>query len=45
MRFGGLASDPVEDGIAPDAELDGAEDLSLDAANQNDADGPLSQAA
>jgi len=45
MRFGGNASDPVEDGIAPDAELDGAEDLSLDAANQNDADGPFSQAA
>lgn len=45
MRFGDLASDPVGDGIAPDAELDGAEDLPLDAANQNDADGPFSQAA
>jgi hypothetical protein len=28
MRFDGVAGDPVEDGIAPDAELDGAEDLS-----------------
>jgi ParB family chromosome partitioning protein len=45
MRFGGVSGDPVGDGIAPDAELDGAEDLPLDAANQNDADGPLSQAA
>jgi ParB family chromosome partitioning protein len=34
----------VGDGIAPDAELC-AEDLPLDAANQNDADVPLSQAA
>ncbi|KUR75200.1 ParB/RepB/Spo0J family partition protein [Novosphingobium sp. Fuku2-ISO-50] len=45
MRFGGVAGDPVEGGIAPDSELDAPEDLPLDAANQNDADGPLSQAA
>ena len=45
MRFGDLASDPVGDGIAPEAELDAPEDLPLDAANQNDADGPLSQVA
>ena len=45
MRFGGLVDDLVGDGMAPDAEFDGAEDLPLDAANQNDADSPLSQVA
>lgn len=45
MRFDGDPGDPVEDGIDPEAEHDGSEDLPLDAANQNDTDGRLSQAA
>jgi ParB family chromosome partitioning protein len=45
MRFDGVATIPVGDGIAVDDGHEVAEDLPLDAANQNDADGPLSQAA
>ncbi|MDE2172302.1 MAG: plasmid stabilization protein, partial [Sphingomonadales bacterium] len=45
MRFGGVAGDPVEGGLAVDDQHEDAGDVSLDAANQNDADGPLSQVA
>jgi ParB family chromosome partitioning protein len=45
MRFDGVAGDPVEGGLANDDVAEDAEDLPLDAANQNDADDPLSQAA
>jgi ParB family chromosome partitioning protein len=44
MRFDGVAGDLVDSGMAPTTYED-AEDLPLDAANQNDADDPLSQAA
>jgi ParB family chromosome partitioning protein len=45
MRFDGVAGDPVKGGLANDDVAEDAEDLPLDAANQNHADDPLSQAA
>jgi ParB family chromosome partitioning protein len=45
MRFDGVATSPSEDGMTVDDGHEVAEDLPLDAANQNDADDPLSQAA
>jgi len=45
MRFDGVAVDLIDSGMALDDAYDDAGDLPLDAANQNDADDPLSQAA
>ncbi len=45
MRFDGIDDDLPEGGLAADGEHDGTASLPLDAANQNDAGGPLSQAA
>ncbi|EGD57557.1 putative plasmid stabilization protein [Novosphingobium nitrogenifigens DSM 19370] len=45
MRFDGIAGALAEGGLALDDGYEEADDLPLDAANQNDADDPLSQAA
>ena len=45
MRFDGMAGDPAAGGSPVDDVAEHAEDVPLDAANQNDADDPLSQAA
>ena len=45
MRFDGVAGDLIDSGMALDAGYEEVENLLLDAANQNDADDPLSQAA
>jgi len=45
MRFNGMAGDLIDSGMALDDGYEDAGDVPLDAANQNDADDPLSQAA
>jgi len=45
MRFDGVAGDLIDSGIALDDGYEDAGDMPLDAANQNDVDDPLNQAA
>ncbi|RVU04612.1 ParB/RepB/Spo0J family partition protein [Novosphingobium umbonatum] len=45
MRFDGVAGDLIDSGMALDDRNEDAGDVPLDAANQNDADDPLGQAA
>lgn len=45
MRFDGIAGDLIDSGIALDDGYEDAGDVPLDAANQNDVDDPLNQAA
>lgn len=45
MRFDGVAGDLSDSGIALDDRYEDAGDVPLDAANQNDVDDPLNQAA
>lgn len=45
MRFDGVAGDLIDSGMALDDGYEDAGDVPLDAANQNDADDPLNQAA
>ncbi|NBC37206.1 ParB/RepB/Spo0J family partition protein [Novosphingobium sp. FSY-8] len=45
MRFDGVAGDLIDSGMALDDGYEDAGDVPLDAANQNDVDDPLNQAA